>query len=841
MFKLWPFCFLVFGLFASEWNFKNNPFFKGSMALETKFELLPQSFELSGLFGTHWIWPIKEGGILNRWALKNPVKPSDKYHFSFFPIESLKNVDIAQLSPAEKFDLYLGNANWNFSKTVKRDQALLREVDLKEQIAFSELVLSFKNPSSIVLEGKSNLKIPFSSSDISALLFSAILLGENTKERIVGQPCKVLFVKETDAEKCEGINAGAFHVLLTNFIGLRDQGLFADLKRDKNMEIRPIIGFVSNFKNIEDASSSKKELLVTTFIKFLRPRTPQWSFEPTNSSRGYESYSYTLELDNDNNIIGGKWISFNRPDFIVLKNSEKMQGIFQDLGFIYQKSTTLTLDSDLKYKGFAQKEVLLDLIKNNISPESTNLMFEDFFTSYKAQLIQKKSTKKFARARLSRELKLTKNSLLQKINAVKIGPSFRMLSSKFINLARSNGELAELKKTQKAFLDFARRNYLHPDLPNLGKIAYLQQKFLDDYLEEKGPDYNRFDYLEKYFLLEPKIFNESEMLTSSKNFLEGANVFIKSLKKQKEELRANLTGKIKIDSLIPTVNLDSKSSLELSFINNVKEQIQRTKNRENKNWKKFLSEDQKISKNKILIPNISEEFKKFKNPRNYVNNKKLYRLSFSLKRLQALKKITSIPQFNNIKEKSEYYQKKFLEESILPKPRNLFLPLSRLESIGFCQKTCFKNGKILEELLDTVKSEVFTYNKGGESLVTAINKNDIKTIEDILKTNNYPLFETESGLNPLLVAVSSGSESAIYNLLSTDFGASINYEDKNGKNALTLGIARGINPEIIKQMTLKGIDLNSRDNLGFFPRDYLKRSNPLDQYLESLGAKLSRH
>ena len=90
---------------------------------------------------------------------------------------------------------------------------------------------------------------------------------------------------------------------------------------------------------------------------------PQWSFEPTDSSRGYESYTYTLELDNDNNIVGGNWISFNRPDFIILKNSEKIQGIFQDLGLVYQKSTALTLDGDLKYKGLAQKEILLDLSK----------------------------------------------------------------------------------------------------------------------------------------------------------------------------------------------------------------------------------------------------------------------------------------------------------------------------------------------------------------------------------------------------------------------------------------------------------------------------------------------
>ena len=847
MLKLWPFYFLIFSLEAAEWNFKNNPFFKASKILETNLDSLPQSFELSGLFGSDWIWPIKEGGILNRWALKNPKKSSDKYLFSFFPFESLKNVDLAQLSPSEKFDLYLGNFDWNFSKMVKKSQATLRESDFKTQLAFSESVLNFKNTSSLIVEGKNPLKIPFGSSDMGALLFASLLLDEKSETKIIGYPCQIIFIQASDSEKCEGVNPGTFHILLTNYLGLRDKGLIMDLKRDKNLELRPIIGFVSNFKTIEGSppgnSKVKKEVLVSTFVKFIRPGLPKWSFEPTTTSRGYEYYTYILELDEKNNIKGGRWISFNRPDFIAIKNSLPFQDPFKDLDAIYRKSASLVFEGDLKFKAFAQKEILMESISKGNTPEIINSMFEEYFDNYKNQLIQKKSVKKFARARLSRELNLNKKNLLQKIKLIPAGPTFKKISSKFIQLAESGANPKDIKQIQKSFLEYARRNYGHPDLLNVGKISYLQQKYLDDFIDKPLLDYNRFDLLERSFLLEPNIFSEKEILTANKSFLEGSLNFLKGARKQRDELKSNATGQLKTNNIIPKIKDAKISLLVSSFISDVRKEIQRSKIRENKNWKRFLSEEKSISRNNLPVPNLQEEFKKYKTPRNYQSLKKLYRLSFSLKRIQAWKKVVKIPVYNTLKDKTDYYQQKFLFESGQAKDRDFFMPFSKFEAIGLCGGSCFKGptlNKESENFLNFYRVELINYDNNGSKLIAAIKRKDLKGVEDLSQKNGFSLYETSDRQNILTYAIFEGNNEIIKRLLAADLGEAINYEDKNGKNALTLGIIKKIDQEVLKLMVVKGIDINAKDNLGFFPRDYLKRSNSFDQYLESLGAKLSK-
>ncbi len=846
MLKLWPFYFLIFSLEAAEWNFKNNPFFKASKILETNLESLPQSFEISGLFGSDWIWPIKEGGILNRWALKNPKKTSDKYLFSFFTYESLRNVDLAQLSPTEKFDLYLGNFDWNFSKLVKKAQATLRESDFKTQLAFSESVLNFKNPSPLIVEGKNSLKIPFGSSDMSALLFASLLLDEKSETKIIGSPCQINFLKASDTEKCDGINPGTFHVLITNYLGLRDKGLIMDLKRDKNLELRPIIGFVSNFKTIEGRppgnTKIKKEVLVSTFVKFIRPVLPKWSFEPATSSRGYESYTYILELDEKNNIKGGRWVSFNRPDFIVIKNSIPFQDHFKELETIYRKSTSLVFESDLKFKGFSQKEILMELISKGPA-EIINSMFEEYFENYKNQLIQKKSIKKFARARLSRELNINQKNLLQKIKLIPVGPGFKKISSKFIQLAESNANPKDIKQIQKSFIDFARRNYRHSDLLNVGKISYLQQKYLDDFIDKPNLDYNRFDLLERGFLLESNVFSEKEILTANKSFLEGSLTFLKGARKQREDLKSNSTGQLKANKITPKINDVKNSPLVSSFINDVKAEIQRSKIRENKNWKRFLSEEKSISRNNLPFPNLQEEFKKYKTPRNYQGIKKLYRLSFSLKRIQAWKKVLKIPVYNTLKDKTDYYQQKFLFESNQAKIRDFFMPYSKFESISLCGRTCFK-GPILnkesDNFLNFYRMEVVNYDKKGSKMIAAIKKKDLKGVEELLQKNSFSVYETSERQNILTFATLDGNNEIIKKILGKDLGDALNFEDKNGKNALTLGIIKKVDQEVLKLMVIKGIDFNARDNLGFYPRDYLKRTNSFDQYLEGLGAKLSK-
>ena len=51
-----------------------------------------------------------------------------------------------------------------------------------------------------------------------------------------------------------------------------------------------------------------------------------------------DEYEYALELDAHNNIVGGSWISFERPDFIWKIEKPKFKGYFKRLKRLYRKS-----------------------------------------------------------------------------------------------------------------------------------------------------------------------------------------------------------------------------------------------------------------------------------------------------------------------------------------------------------------------------------------------------------------------------------------------------------------------------------------------------------------------
>ena len=48
------------------------------------------------------------------------------------------------------------------------------------------------------------------------------------------------------------------------------------------------------------------------------------------------TYKYVLELDRSGAIIGGRWLSFERPDFLWLKNRLEFTGYWSNLNVIYR-------------------------------------------------------------------------------------------------------------------------------------------------------------------------------------------------------------------------------------------------------------------------------------------------------------------------------------------------------------------------------------------------------------------------------------------------------------------------------------------------------------------------
>jgi hypothetical protein len=184
-------------------------------------------------------------------------------------------------------------------------------------------------------------------------------------------------LQNRDEPSCSDVNAGAFHVVLTNQLGHMKEGFLIDKARDLEVWNQPVFRFESTVlgeRGLLSRSSSRvyRELRIRTRIYFADDTDHGWAWWfPTltalfGPAPGFEEeyrryqdsllrngdaetrpvypegvvgtsdYEYTLELDRQGRVIGGAWISFERPDFMWLFRKSDFTGAFQRLREIYE-------------------------------------------------------------------------------------------------------------------------------------------------------------------------------------------------------------------------------------------------------------------------------------------------------------------------------------------------------------------------------------------------------------------------------------------------------------------------------------------------------------------------
>jgi hypothetical protein len=126
---------------------------------------------------------------------------------------------------------------------------------------------------------------------------------------------------------CRDSHPGAFHIVLTNQLGLKGEFFVSELDRGEqvwNYAIyryqSQIIGQGRGYRGA--APGTVRTLTISTTLWMasddVAPRwdatvgTPQFEARSVN-------YKYYLELDAYGRIIGGEWISWDRPDFLWMQ------------------------------------------------------------------------------------------------------------------------------------------------------------------------------------------------------------------------------------------------------------------------------------------------------------------------------------------------------------------------------------------------------------------------------------------------------------------------------------------------------------------------------------------
>lgn len=299
-----------------------------SADLVQKFDQLPKSKSLIGkdIPWTTTYWADFQSGVAHRWQNNFPED------FTYTPpsLERLKKMIASEknkLSPAEKWDILHSNYDY---PTVASE----RKRTKKDQVSWAGLchgwalsAISFEEPQSYRLSNADGIELILNSTDIKALVSLATSEQAINDSLLLGTKCyRNGRVNRTNLNtpECAGVNAGTFHLVMSNSIGLKQTPFLANISRDEQIWNHPMYGYESEV--LSEAGPSRnasfetvREIRVETFlyeVDMQDPLGPDPVQGTINHPLKSEKYVYWLELNAQGNIVGGTWETFWHPGFI---------------------------------------------------------------------------------------------------------------------------------------------------------------------------------------------------------------------------------------------------------------------------------------------------------------------------------------------------------------------------------------------------------------------------------------------------------------------------------------------------------------------------------------------
>ena len=337
---------------AHAWNWGDAESANNPAIFETDYEYTYSKLPLKASIQTPWsenYWPSKRGSLNFRWnsrkawgfAYKSPSK------------EEAKQMTVAQLrelSPTEKYDLAMGHYDYPLRTAVDTEIADKKARSWEGLCnGWASASLYYPEPKPVNFKNPDGIMVPFGASDIKGLLsyFMAVTADEQIEVSQIGLRCdSAPLPGAVGPDECDDVNAGALHVVLTNEIGKRGRGFVADVKRTKEVWNQPIYGY--ELTEVGSAKTKNAHHAIRLRGKILYGEESKSQWEPmigTPANKVAElRIDYILELDQNNKVVGGEWISkFSHPDFIWRVNnmkSLKFKAELDGLNQIYQPTAS---------------------------------------------------------------------------------------------------------------------------------------------------------------------------------------------------------------------------------------------------------------------------------------------------------------------------------------------------------------------------------------------------------------------------------------------------------------------------------------------------------------------
>ena len=293
-------------------------------------------------------WPTYRGGIAQRWR-----DGEDGFTYTtptLAELQAMTPAVLSALSPAEKFDIFIGRLD--YALVAYERQRTNPQAPGWEGIChgWAPAAINFAEPKSVMLTSVNGVQIPFGASDVKALLSYYQGVMSNATFRMLGERCNVDISNLSPAEipqECRDTNAGAFHVVLANQLGIKKQAFVADVTRDQEVWNQPVHSFSTqvqseNSPSVGAAAGTVRELTMLTRMEYTVEVSPQWSALVGTSGNHSSTriYNYRIELDARDNVIGGAWLSDSedRPDFLWTRETPAFSGYFERLSEIFAAS-----------------------------------------------------------------------------------------------------------------------------------------------------------------------------------------------------------------------------------------------------------------------------------------------------------------------------------------------------------------------------------------------------------------------------------------------------------------------------------------------------------------------
>jgi hypothetical protein len=320
---------------ADPWNEVNDPAIMDT-AYEYNFAKLPLNADLPKKPWAETYWESALGSINIRWNEATP----DGFKYALnnrAQVMQMTRDELAELSPSEKWDLYLGHYDYPLHHVIDGIANPHTASWHGMCNGWSMSAVQFDEPQPKDLKNPDGVMIPFGSSDIKGLLSYYAQFEADVKVNYVGGQCHPGLGHLFHDDACADINPGAMHVVLANQLGLKKQAFMMD--RDPGPQIwnQPVYGFTSTVTGSAVSKAAQGVQVHTSILYTDELDKSSWTAVGNTPQFTHDTLEmdYILDLDASGNIVGGSYINgsdhpdlFWQPqgpvtfqgDFVQLKN-----------------------------------------------------------------------------------------------------------------------------------------------------------------------------------------------------------------------------------------------------------------------------------------------------------------------------------------------------------------------------------------------------------------------------------------------------------------------------------------------------------------------------------------